>query len=176
MTKRVTWAIALSLAVLLLAACGGLSDSVKHYNEGVKLQEQGDLQKAIAEYDEAIRLDPLFAVAHNNRGNAYRKLGQDQRAIEDYDEAIRLDPELTMAYYNRGNRHSDLGLFQLAVEDYNEAIRLDPKFAVAYAIRAVALTFLGHDVAAQVDIARATEFGIDQRLLDDALMQMETKR
>jgi tetratricopeptide (TPR) repeat protein len=51
---------------------------------------KGQYERAIQDYDEAIRLRPNYAKAFNNRGNAYRKLGQNERAIEDYDEAIHL--------------------------------------------------------------------------------------
>lgn len=73
---------------LVLSGCGGLSEAEEHYNAGVELQEQGRLEEAIAEYDEAIRLDPQDAVVYYNRGFAYDDLGQHQRAIQDYDEAI----------------------------------------------------------------------------------------
>ena len=68
---------------------------------GVELHQQGLLAEAIAEYDQAIRLNPLLAPAYLNRGVAYRKSGELHRAIEDYDEAIRLDPQLALAYSNR---------------------------------------------------------------------------
>ena len=60
------------------AADGGLSEAEKHYNAGVDLQEQGRLEEAIAEYDEAIRLNPQDTDASVNRGVAYRDLGQFQ--------------------------------------------------------------------------------------------------
>ncbi len=83
----------LSLALpLILLACTGLSEADIHYNAGVELQEQGRLQEAIAEYDEAIRLDPEYADAYINRGVAYFNLGQLERAIRDFDEAILLKP------------------------------------------------------------------------------------
>ena len=48
-------------------------------------------QEAIQDYDEAIRLNPQFALAYFNRGLAYQELDQHLLATRDYDEAIRLD-------------------------------------------------------------------------------------
>ena len=85
------------LAVVLffvLSACGGLSEAEQRHSAGVEHQLEGRLDEAVAEYDEAIRLDPRYAKAYGNRGVVYTALGQHQRAIQDFDEAIRLDPQL----------------------------------------------------------------------------------
>ena len=84
--------VLISSFTLVAPACGGLSEAEKHFNAGVELQEEGRLQAAIAEYDEAIRLDPELALAYINLGAAYDGLGQHERAIQDYDEAILLYP------------------------------------------------------------------------------------
>ena len=49
-------------------------------------------ERAIRDYDEAIRLEPQDADDYSNRGNAYNELEQFQRAIQNLDEAIRLEP------------------------------------------------------------------------------------
>ena len=69
--KRSFLVMALFAALALaLVGCGGLSEAEERYNAGVELQEQGSLEEAISEYDEAIRLDPQLADAYNNRGLA----------------------------------------------------------------------------------------------------------
>ena len=119
--------------VLALSACGGgLSEADKHYNVGVELWEEGRLEEAIAEYDEAIRLDPQDAVAQYSRGNFYLNLGQYEKAIHDFDEAIRLDPDLALAYNSRGDAYAYLGQYERAIHDFDETIRLDPDLALAY--------------------------------------------
>ena len=106
-----------ALLVLVLSACGGLTEAQQHSIAGVKLVEQEKWNEAIAEYDEAIRLDPKLAQAYYNRGNAYANLGQHQRAIQDYDEAIRLDPKLAPAYGNRAVAYTALRRDQEAESD-----------------------------------------------------------
>ena len=66
--------------------------AVLYSNRGVEYSAKGDHENAIADYNEAIRLDPKIAEAYNNRGNAWRNKGDYDRAIADYNEAIRLDP------------------------------------------------------------------------------------
>ncbi len=97
-----------------------------------KAYVQRDYQSAIANYDQAIILNPQGASAFLNRGIAHYKLGNLDAAISDYDIAIRLDLKDAIAFFNRGNAHSDLGNLDAAISDYDNAIRLDPNDAPAF--------------------------------------------
>jgi Flp pilus assembly protein TadD len=50
----------------------------------------GQHERAIEDYDEAIRLDPKDAYAYNNRGLAYRNQGQQELADRDFAKAEEL--------------------------------------------------------------------------------------
>src|SRR5260370_1295657 len=82
--------------------------------------------KAIADCNQAIRLNPDYAMAFFNHGNAYFAKGQYDRAIEDFNQAIRLNPNQAIAFYNRGfswERKNDL---QRALADYQKFSELAP--------------------------------------------------
>jgi tetratricopeptide (TPR) repeat protein len=100
--------------------------------------DKGDVDRAIANYDQAIKLDPNYAEAYNNRGNAYSHKGDNLRAIADYDQAIKLDPKDALTYSNRGKWYRDKGDSDRAIADFDQAIKLDPKFDNAYYNRALA--------------------------------------
>jgi tetratricopeptide (TPR) repeat protein len=51
-----------------------------------------DYRGAIAEYTQAIKINPNFARAYLNRGNARKELGDQQGAITDYNQAIKINP------------------------------------------------------------------------------------
>jgi tetratricopeptide (TPR) repeat protein len=104
-------------------------------NRGNASKNKSDWDQAIAEYTEALRINPNNAAAYNNRGNAYYDKGDYDRAIADYNQAIRLDPNFVFAYNNRGNAYDNKGDSDRAIADYNQAIRLDPNFATAYTNR-----------------------------------------
>ena len=87
---------------------------------------------AIADYNEAIRLDPNYASAYYNRGNDWGHKMEYDIAIADYNEAIRLDPNYASAYYNRGVVWGYKKEYDKIISDYTEAIRLDSKDALAY--------------------------------------------
>ena len=70
-------------------------------NRGIAYSNKGQYDRAIQDYDQALRLNPSDADAYHNRGNAYANKGQYDRAIQDYDQAIRLNPNDALAYRNR---------------------------------------------------------------------------
>jgi tetratricopeptide (TPR) repeat protein len=124
-------------------------------NRAAAYHDQGDNDRAIADLNEAIRLDPKLAMAFNNRGAAYNEQGDNDRAIADYNEAIRIDPKFAMAFSNRGNAYSDKGDNDRAIADYNETIRIDPKFATAFQNRGSAYHDKGDNDRAIADYSEA---------------------
>ena len=103
-----------------------------YHHRGTIRNEKGDQDGAIADINEAIRLDPENADNYNVRGLARLAKGNKDGAMADYNEAIRLDPKLALAYYNRGIARQEKGDQDGAIADYSEAIRLDPNYAPAY--------------------------------------------
>jgi tetratricopeptide (TPR) repeat protein len=76
------------------------------------------LKSAIADYTEAIRLNPKDDSAFYFRGEAYRQKADYDRAIADYTEAIRLNPKDVFAsYYARGGAYVDKGDYGHAISD-----------------------------------------------------------
>jgi tetratricopeptide (TPR) repeat protein len=103
---------------------------------GVLWQAQGELDRAFADYEQAIRLNPRNAAAFTNRGNAWMVRGEIDRAVRDYDEAIRLDSRNPTPLIGRGIAWQERGEFERALRDYDAALRLDPNDVFALNQRA----------------------------------------
>jgi tetratricopeptide (TPR) repeat protein len=99
---------------------------------GCAYAAKGDCDKAVADFTEAIRLEPQDAMAYYCRGNVYEKKGDHEKAIVDYTQAIRLDPQFIGAYVNRANAYESVGEYQKAVADHKQAIRIDPESWIPY--------------------------------------------
>jgi len=91
-----------------------------------------DYDKAIADYDEAIRIQPRFSFAYENRGSAWKSRREYDKALADYNEAVRLGPNDAAVYYNRGSVWNLKKAYGQAVADFGEAIRLDPENTLAH--------------------------------------------
>jgi len=62
------------------------------YNRGVAHRNQGQLEQALQDYSQSIRLNPAGPDVFYNRGVAEQSLGRIDAAITDYDAAIKLKP------------------------------------------------------------------------------------
>jgi len=88
--------------------------------------DKREYDRAIEDFNQAIRLDPHNAPAFNNRGRAFGGRREYDRAIEDFDRAITLDPNAAVAFNNRCFARATVNQFQKAVADCNESLRLQP--------------------------------------------------
>jgi tetratricopeptide (TPR) repeat protein len=98
---------------------------------------QAGRREAVAQFNQAVALNPRYAIAYFMRAIVKNRLNDPQGALADYNQNISLNPKLENAYNNRGNLKDDLNDSKGALADYNQAISLNPKFALAYSNRGV---------------------------------------
>ncbi|MBE9183722.1 tetratricopeptide repeat protein [Microcoleus sp. LEGE 07076] len=92
------------------------------FNSALTKSEGGDIPGAIADYTEAIRLNPDYAEAHNKRGIIRARDLKDYAAAKaDFDRAIAINPNYGDAYYNRARVREFLKDKPGAIGDYQKA-------------------------------------------------------
>lgn len=69
---------------------------------------KGEFERAIADYDAALKAEPAFAEALNSRGMAWRAKGDRRRALSDFDAALKLKPDYQAARANRKSLFSEI--------------------------------------------------------------------
>lgn len=154
--------VLLSLEVFI---AGQLPGHAMYYsNRGDNYLKNGNHDQAIAEYTQAIELDPTLAAFYYNRGLAYEYKEDFENAISDFSQVIRMNSKDGGAYFERGYNYSMKGDFNLAIADYTQVIQLDSKNAYAYTNRGLAYENLGQKNEAIKDFERALEFTTDPNL------------
>jgi tetratricopeptide (TPR) repeat protein len=83
-------------------AIGSLETAEAYLMRGDDFSEIQEYDRAILDYDQAIRLKPDYAEAHNNRGYAYYWKGDATHAIADYSQAIELRPNRVSSFPSPG--------------------------------------------------------------------------
>jgi len=96
----------------------------------------GEVEKAILDYDEAIRLLPENAMTYYYRGVAWLKKDK-AKCISDLSEAVRLNPELGIAFWTRSVARLGTKDYDGAMEDSDRAIELEPMEGRYYRHRAL---------------------------------------
>lgn len=115
------------LAVAALArsiAAKPTADAYTH--RGVAHYDLAAYDTAIADYDEAIRLDPRHGEAYNNRAWTLFRSGRAKAALADADMAVTLLSTESYVWDTRGHVHEALGNRDAAIRDYRQAVALDP--------------------------------------------------
>jgi tetratricopeptide (TPR) repeat protein len=128
-----------------------------HLERGDAYSGLGNIERALAEYSEAIRFDPQSAFAYAKRGVADSAKGDGEAALADTNKAVTLDPKLAFAYNSRGRVYYAMGDKDHAIADYDQAIRLDPKRPALYYNRAVAYVAKGDNDRAIADYSAAVK-------------------
>ena len=138
-----------------LNLCGALIDNAKTEKpDRIKaliaraaVYERKDMaDRAIADYDSVLRLDPALADIHNVRGELWRKKGDLPKAVADFAAAIKLNPEHIAARAN----HRSLAL-ELERLGALKAVAGKPSFNCATARRKVEKAICANPELADLD-------------------------
>lgn len=100
---------------------------VAHTNLGVALAGQGNLDRAIWHYSQAVIIEPDYVGARLNLASALAQRDRLQEAIAHYSEVLRIKPDYADAHYNMGNALIRLCEPEEAILHYTEALRVNPK-------------------------------------------------
>jgi Tfp pilus assembly protein PilF len=111
-------------------------------NLGNVYLERGDVDAALLQLEQAVRLEPDVASYHNSLALAYQAKGWPDKAVEQLRETLRLDPDSGMAYANLSTIYRTQGRFREAIASARKAVELLP-----------------HSAAARVNLALAYKYG-----------------
>jgi len=138
-------------------AIGNRAKASALYNRGLAYHQMKYLDKAIADYTEAILLRPRNKDALLNRGVAYKQAKDFRMAVRDYTQLIDMGSKNPDVFMYRGVAFLALRQESAAVKDLSRCIRLRPNNPEAFEQRAQAYMKLGDYASAAKDYARILE-------------------
>ena len=135
-TAKSRLGLALRKAGDLDGAIASLSESIaatattSAYNDrGIAHLLKGQFDSALADYNEAIKLDGKNGDALNNRAWTFYKTSQNQKALGDADKAVSLIGDKAYVWDTRGHIHEALGDRKAAEADFVKALSLDAELS-----------------------------------------------
>ncbi|GCF06769.1 hypothetical protein KDI_03330 [Dictyobacter arantiisoli] len=100
---------------------------VAYYNRGMALMHLGEFERALLDFDRAIKQRPNLLDQYYVRAACSTKLKYYQAAIEDYTRLIKFDPRAWNAYHNRGIAYLSLNNIEQGLADLVACCQGDPK-------------------------------------------------
>lgn len=92
--------------------------------------------KALENFNEALRIDPFHFQAYLSRAKLYEAIRENTYARSDFDRATEIDPENNLIYEERGNFLINQGLFSEALSDFDKLADMLPEDFFVFALRA----------------------------------------
>lgn len=158
--------------VLFLIICNGCVQSPEQrYQKGAEYFKKQMWDKAIIEFNKALKLNPANAKIYLVLGNTYSQKGLYDEAISNYNKAIEINPNYVEAYAFRGDTYGQKGLYDRAISDCNKAIEINSNYGGAYIMRAFAYYHTEKYDKALEDINKAESLGEQIPSFFDKILQ-----
>ena len=147
-------------ASLAIRGCSRLISDIPgsaalHKRRGFAYFRNGEIDRAIEDYSEALRLDPRATETYYSRGRALLDKNAYTQAIQDFSQVIARNPKHSLARNGRAWALFKLGNLATALEEVDQAIATDSKYAPAYDTRAHIYEALGKREQAIADFRKA---------------------
>jgi tetratricopeptide (TPR) repeat protein len=120
------WKDSLSLCRHALAVTK--NNYVMNYNYASALRASGQVDEAIEQYRQTLKINPLYAKAHNNLGCALRDKKQMDEAAAEFKLAVKIAPDYADAQNNYGVALAEQGQHEEAISHFGAALKAKPYF------------------------------------------------
>ena len=98
--------------------------AVAYATRALALSLKGRFDQSIDDYDQALKIEPNFAVALNNRAWAYHKWGKGVKGLVDVEKSLALNPMSEHTWDTRAHIRQSMGNHAAAFTDYEQAVNI----------------------------------------------------
>ncbi len=142
-------------------------------NRGMAYEDLNDLDAAIADYSEGLKLNSNHRALYNRRGLVYDLKGRRDLAIADFSQVIRIDPKDTEALIYRGLAYAAEGDHTRAILDYDAALSEEPDNALLLVIRGESREAAGDRGRAMEDYRKALDLDPGNEAAEEGLARLK---
>jgi len=137
-------------------------DAELYLLRGNTWNKKKDYDKAIIDYNKAIKINPKNTELYIWIGNTWYNKKDYNKAIANYNKAIKINPNYELAFYNKGAVWVAKKEYNKAIADYTKAIDVNSNYADAYVSRGnIKRVFNGDYDGAIADYTDAIKINID---------------
>jgi protein O-mannosyl-transferase len=130
-------------------------------NLGIAYLDAGQPDRARADFQTALRIEPDYSAVYFALGKLYLKQGRLDLSLENFQKNLSLDPQSFQANFQRGNIYLYQEKYELAIRDYSRVAAFDPNSDVLFNQRGMAYDHLGRYTPALADYSRAIRLNPD---------------
>lgn len=123
------------LTVFITGAAAQDPKAMKYFSNSQEYYNDKKFDKAIAEINKALEIEPNNASSLMHRGNVYFAMKEYEKALIDYNWTIVYNNKSSAGYFNRANTYYALKNFDSAFADINQSIQLNSNYAPAFNVR-----------------------------------------
>jgi tetratricopeptide (TPR) repeat protein len=137
------------------SSSASMSPTIKTSSRPIDPSPSDDLDKIIADLDQAIQRTPENSKVYRDRGNAWGRKGDTDRALADYQQAIQINPKDPAIFRDRGLMWQRKGELDKAIVDFDRSVRMSFSDPAVYSDRGAAWFEKGSYDRALADFDRA---------------------
>ncbi|MBN2010102.1 tetratricopeptide repeat protein [candidate division KSB1 bacterium] len=123
-------------------------------NRGTYRVAQHNYEGALADFDQAISVNPFFYAAVNNKGSVYLKQEKYEQALQQFNIALEMSHTYVQAFNNRGLVYLNWKQYEQALSNFDQALFNNPNFTQSFNNRGITLMALNQYDKAEKDFKR----------------------
>ena len=116
---------------------------------------RGEYPQALSNFDQAIKIFPLYFQAWNSRAALRINTGDNEKAVEELDFVILRNPSFNDAYINRGIAFRNLKRYEASISDFTVSLMINPDRPDTYFERGLSFWMAGRNEPALKDMMQA---------------------
>ncbi|RJR24500.1 tetratricopeptide repeat protein [Candidatus Microgenomates bacterium] len=151
------------------------SSPQNHNNLGDLYARRGEFEKAVEEFQAAIKLLPNYGDAYHNLANTYLQMGKLDLARQNYEQAIKANPNLWQSYQNLAVIYAENKDFDSAISFLDKALSISPENPGLYFAKGIVFLNMGKTSEAKEALLKAKSMDPENQRINEVLNKISSQ-